>query len=160
MAVSGQAIGSDLLSKLLPLMPEIVAWVNDRSTEIRQSGHSLDERQRQIASAVGVRHPELVRVKALPRIKPPEHPKLAQIASDTGLISPRTGGITFGHSIYIRSDLLGDDRLLSHELRHVYQYEMAGSIEAFLVEYLRQIAVHGYNDAPLEVDARGAEIGS
>jgi hypothetical protein len=150
----------DLLSKLVRLMPEIVAWVKERSADINKTGNSLNERQRQIAVAVGVLHSDLVRVKAVPRIEPPQHRELAQIAADTNLINSQTGGITFGHSIYIRSDLIADERLLSHELRHVHQYENAGSIEAFLVEYVRQIAVHGYNNAPLEVDARSAEISS
>jgi hypothetical protein len=151
-------MNEDLLSKLVPLMPEIVAWVNERSADIIKTGYSLNERQRQIAVAVGVRHPELVRLKAVPRIEPPQHQELAQIAVDTKLISPRTGGITFGYGIYLRNDLVEDDRLLSHELRHVHQYENAGSIAAFLAEYVRQIAVHGYEDAPLEIDARDAEV--
>jgi hypothetical protein len=44
-------------------------------------------------------------------------------------------------------------RLVSHELRHVHQYETAGSIAAFLGVYLAQIATVGYDNAPLEPDA-------
>jgi hypothetical protein len=50
-----------------------------------------------------------------------------------------------------------DPRLLRHEFRHVHQYEMAGSIIAFLPVYLGQIVQFGYRDAPLEVDARAHE---
>jgi len=49
-------------------------------------------------------------------------------------------------------------RLLTHECRHVYQYERAGSIRAFLPVYLRQIATVGYDAAPLELDAIEREI--
>jgi hypothetical protein len=45
-------------------------------------------------------------------------------------------------------------RLLAHECRHVYQYEVAGSIEAFLPLYLQQIAEFTYDRAPLELDAQ------
>lgn len=45
-------------------------------------------------------------------------------------------------------------RLLSHEYRHVHQYEAAGSIAAFLRRYLQQIAEVGYERAPYEIDAR------
>jgi hypothetical protein len=40
--------------------------------------------------------------------------------------------------------------LLSHECRHVYQYEAAGSIAAFLPVYLQQIATVGYESAPFD----------
>jgi hypothetical protein len=43
-------------------------------------------------------------------------------------------------------------------LRHVYQYEMLGSINGFLPVYLQQIVEYGYYDAPLESDARDNEV--
>lgn len=48
-------------------------------------------------------------------------------------------------------------RLVTHELRHVHQYETAGSIAAFLPVYLQQILDYGYAHAPLEMDARAHE---
>jgi len=45
-------------------------------------------------------------------------------------------------------------RLLSHELRHVHQYEQAGSAEAFLSRYIGEIMRFSYMDSPYEVDAR------
>ena len=61
--------------------------------------------------------------------------------------------VTLGYSILICH---GHDTtcLLSHEFRHVYQYESAGSIRAFLLDYLQHIVQFGYNNAPFEVDAR------
>lgn len=52
------------------------------------------------------------------------------------------------------------DDPVSHELRHVHQYEQHGSIAAFLRVYLRQIVEVGYANAPLEADARAHEIDS
>jgi hypothetical protein len=49
-------------------------------------------------------------------------------------------------------------QLLSHECRHVYQYEAAGSIAAFLPVYIEQIVEFGYDDAPFEQDARHHEL--
>jgi hypothetical protein len=40
----------------------------------------------------------------------------------------------------------------------VHQVEAAGSLEGFLVAYLKQIAAVGYDDAPYEVDARAHEL--
>jgi hypothetical protein len=66
-------------------------------------------------------------------------------------------GLTLGYSVLICQ---GHDslRLLSHEFRHVHQYEQAGSIAAFLPGYLEQIAILGYANSTFEVDASAHEI--
>jgi hypothetical protein len=46
---------------------------------------------------------------------------------------------------------------LAHECRHVYQYEVAGSIDAFLSLYLKQVAEFTYERAPFELDAQAWE---
>ena len=66
-------------------------------------------------------------------------------------------GLTLGYSIFIVRGHMSP-RLLSHECRHVYQYETAGSISAFLPVYLQQIATVGYQSAPFEQDARAHEF--
>jgi hypothetical protein len=74
-------------------------------------------------------------------------------------LGPSGHGLTLGYAIYVcrgKESL----RLFSHECRHVYQYEQAGSIEAFLPIYLRQVAMFGYANAPYEVDARAHELRS
>ena len=75
------------------------------------------------------------------------------LAKQTNLIGPHTGGLTMGRGIYILDGQL-TNRLVSHELRHVQQYETAGSIVEFLRIYLAQIANVGYDRAPLELDAQ------
>ena len=62
-------------------------------------------------------------------------------------------GLTLGYAVFVRR---GHEtlRLLSHEFRHVYQYEQAGSIGAFLSVYLPQVVQFGYEQAPFEIDAR------
>ena len=79
------------------------------------------------------------------------------VALETGLLGEGMIGVTFGYGIYVCEGHV-DNRLISHECRHVYQYESAGSIESFLPVYLHQIATIGYNNAPLEVDARAHEL--
>jgi len=66
-------------------------------------------------------------------------------------------GLTLGHSLYICQGHI-TKHLLSHELRHVYQYEAFGSIPEFLVEYLKQIVLVGYEKSLLEQDAKQHEI--
>ncbi|ARU29033.1 hypothetical protein CBR65_17170 [Cellvibrio sp. PSBB006] len=72
-------------------------------------------------------------------------------------LGPDTIGLTLGYGIYLREGYI-TDRLLSHEFRHVQQYEVAGSVQAFIVEYIQQIFQYGYYDAPYEVDARAHEL--
>jgi hypothetical protein len=48
-------------------------------------------------------------------------------------------------------------RLLSHECRHVAQFEDAGSLPTFLTSYLNEIVANGYDDCSFEVDARSHE---
>jgi hypothetical protein len=87
----------------------------------------------------------------------PEDPDLREAALATGMLGPNTVGLTLGYGIYIVQGH-GTNRLVSHECRHVYQYERAGSIKAFLPQYLGQIAEFGYEAAPFEADARAHEL--
>jgi len=86
----------------------------------------------------------------------PDGPDLRQAAVQTGLLGPDMVGLTLGYSVFIcLCD--GGARLLSHELRHVYQYEEAGGIAKFLPRYLKEIVEFGYRNAPLELEAIGHE---
>jgi hypothetical protein len=85
-----------------------------------------------------------------------DEPEPRPAAIQTGLPGPHMAGLTLGCGIYIVAGHV-TPRLLSHECWHVYQYEVAGSIAAFLPVYLKQIMKYGYENAPYEVDARRHE---
>lgn len=143
---------------MLPqLMPKAIEWGESQATRVAEMGYPLNDVGKKIARAVGVREPERIRVEFVDDIPAPEEKLLKEVAAHTGLLGFRTSGITFGHSVMIRR---GQEsvRLLSHEFRHVEQYEQYGSISAFLQEYLHQIVETGYEQAPLEQDARGYEL--
>lgn len=148
---------TDLKSILPGLLPRAISWVERQSEQILESGLSLSDEELRLAAAVGVAHPEKVRIQLVPRLPLPGDPELRALALETGLLGSGAIGVTFGHGIYI-CDGHRTNRVVSHECRHVYQYESAGSIGAFLSVYLEQIATVGYHDAPLEVDARAHEI--
>ena len=84
---------------------------------------------------------------------------LVAAAKAAGLLLPSAVGLTLGHAVFIRRSHAGKRRLLRHELRHVAQNEAAGSIDAFLEQYLEQVVRYGYADAPLEIDAHSFELG-
>ena len=93
---------------------------------------------------------------AIPR---PDDPLLSAACDQIGFLASDTIGLTLGYGIYLVAGHRLDLRLIAHELRHVAQYEECASIPAFLDRYLREILEFGYENAPLEVDARGAESG-
>lgn len=147
----------DLQAALPHLLPKAIAWAEIRAAETARTGIPLIEPRLAIARSVGVTRPELIRISMVPRLPQPEDAELLLVAQQTGLLGPNMAGLTLGHAIYICH---GQDsiRLISHECRHVHQYEQAGSIAAFLPQYLRQIATVGYANAPFEIDARAHEL--
>lgn len=148
----------DLGAALPQLLPRAVTWANEREQEIFASGVSLNDLGLSIAQRVGVSRPELIRVQFVDDLLPlPQDPVLREAGLATGLFGPQMIGITLGYSICIRKQY-DSIRLLSHEARHVYQYEQAGGIANFLPLYLQQIVQFGYRDAPYEIDARAHEI--
>ncbi|HBH02594.1 MAG TPA: hypothetical protein DDZ42_11855 [Candidatus Rokubacteria bacterium] len=147
----------DLRTELRRLLPKAIAWAEAQATWVANSGRSLDDSEVQLARRVGVARPERVRVALVDALPLPEDPELRAAALQTGLLGPGMVGLTLDRSVFI---CRGHEtkRLLSHELRHVHQYEQAGSIAGFLPEYLQQIVAFGYAAAPLEQEARAHEV--
>ena len=145
------------LAAVLPqLLPRAIDWAEERSNEILSTGMALPKAGLELARVVGVSRPEQIRVSSVSGLPLPDDPELRHAALQTGLLGPGMVGLTLGYGIYICH---GHEtyRLLSHECRHVHQYEVAGSIKSYLPGYLEQIATFGYHDAPFEVDARNHE---
>ena len=147
----------NLATELPRLLPKAIAWAEVEATAAAESGRSLDASEVRLAQSVGVSQPERVRVAVVHSLPTPEDADLRAAALLTGLLGPAMVGLTLGHSILICRGHEATS-LLTHELRHVQQYENAGSIAAFLPAYLQQIVMFGYANAPLERDARAHEV--
>jgi hypothetical protein len=149
-------VSIDPRATLPSLLPAAIKWAEARSREAAASGRSLNEREIAVARAVGVQQPELIRVAVVDSLPLPEDTTLRAAALQTGLLGPDMAGLTFGYSVLV---CRGHETvsLLSHEFRHVHQYESFGSVAAFLPEYLKQIVEFGYADAPFEIDAKAHE---
>ena len=147
----------DLATELPRLLPNAIAWAEAEAAAAQNTGVTLNAIGVRLARAVGVERPDLVRVVEVVTFPSPADPELCFAARQTGLIGPGMAGLTLGYSVFLLAGH-SSNRLISHECRHVFQYETAGSIEAFLSLYLQQIASYGYQDAPFEVDARAHEI--
>jgi hypothetical protein len=141
---------------ILPVFtPLVLAWASWQRRRAVQSGVPLDAEQSQIAVAVGVREPHRIRLCVGTQVPIPGGAWVDRIAAGLGLPAAAVDGLTLGHTIFIRSDAM-TPQLLAHECRHVHQCELAGSLRAFLADYLREVADFGYANAPLEADARQA----
>jgi hypothetical protein len=154
MAISGN---SELLRLLPALLPMAIAWGHEQSRRIARTGRSLSAEELDVARQVGVREPERIRVLYVPTVPMPYSLALRAAAIQAGMFGPHVRGMTLGYGIFVAAEH-ASLRLLSHEFRHVWQYEEAGSIDDFLTTYLTQIVTVGYYDAPLELDARAHEV--
>lgn len=146
----------DLAAELFVLTPKAIAWAQQQESEILGAGTALSKSELALARQVGVQHPERIRIFLVPALPQPTDPLLLKAAQETGLLGPGMVGLTLGHGIYVCHGH-NSARLISHECRHVYQYEQAGSIAAYIPKYLEQIASFGYTNAPYEIDARAHE---
>jgi len=70
-----------------------------------------------------------------------------------GIGEGQVAGLALGYAVFIEEESSICSELLAHEFRHVFQFEQVGGLDAFVAEYLRQVAF-GYHQAPWEVDAR------
>src|SRR6267378_2838046 len=128
----------DLAAELPRLLPKAIEWAEAEAAAARISGAPLNAVGVRLAQSVGVRHPELVRVMQASSLPFPADPELSFAALQTGLLGPGMAGLTLGYAVFVLTGH-GSNRLISHECRHVYQYEAAGSIAEFLPLYLQQI---------------------
>jgi hypothetical protein len=105
------------------VLPMACAWAEEQEAVILRDGVALTASQIADAHHIGIAHPERVRLRVVEEIPLPLHPLLREAAEITGLISPRTAGLTLRYGIFIRSESWGERRLVLHELAHTAQYD-------------------------------------
>jgi hypothetical protein len=147
-------INESVLKLLLPLA---CAWAEGQEAVILREGVPLSPSLLADARAVGIAHPERVRLRVVDQMPLPAHPLLREAAESTGLFSPLVAGLTLRYGIFIRADCWGERRLVVHELAHVAQYERLGGFRSFLEKYLHECITPGYPFGPLEQDAKRME---
>ena len=140
---------------LVPLiLPPACAWITRHERRILEVGIPLTAAQIADAKAVGLLEPERVRLLALP-VVPMPLASLARFARPlVGTSFDQTSGLTARYGIYLRKEVAGDRRLITHELTHTAQYERLGGIQQFLRQYLTECLTTSYYTAPLEEEAR------
>ncbi|MEM8530814.1 MAG: hypothetical protein AAGF95_08220 [Chloroflexota bacterium] len=146
-----------LQNRLPALLSDAIAWATMVAADVALRGVKLDAARFADAQTVGVHQPEHIRILIVDHMPQPPGAELQAAASQTGLLGPAMVGLTLGYAVLIRRGHRSR-RLLSHEFRHVFQYEQAGSIAIFLPQYLASLVCHGYWNCPFEQDARLYEV--
>jgi len=151
------SLAPGVATQLPVMLPRVVAWAEKLSSEGRAAGTALTPAQLEIARGSGVRDPASIRLVVVDRIPLPDEPALKAAALQVGLSPASAAGMTIGYAVVVRRGYETSTRLLSHEFRHVAQYEASGGIRPFLAVHLADLAAFGYEDSPFEVDARAHE---
>ncbi len=129
----------------------------DRAALVR--GDALDAKMEAVARAVGVCHPERIRIQIVDEIPFPWHdPELRETGQRLGLVGDgiRGNAQVFGYAVLSVPDYARSVEKMAHEFVHVMQVEREGSFEAFVRRYLTEVREFGYHRAPLEIEAYAA----
>lgn len=141
-----------MVEQVQELLPAAEQFMAENQAEALEKGVALTASQLELAKRIGVQQPESVRLYYVDRLPMPTDPRLEAAARRFGYSSPFIQANTFGYGIWIEHDAKGDKELLAHELIHVRQTEQLG-MEAMVRQYLMQLYIYGYRNAPLEVEA-------
>ncbi|MCP5536586.1 MAG: DUF4157 domain-containing protein [Akkermansiaceae bacterium] len=129
-------------------------WVIHHQRIIRRDGRALSVGEREIAGQLGVELIDDTYVLAVDVVPNPLRYLSAILEKRSKACISGVDGITLGHGIYVARRVADATGLMAHELVHVLQYERAGSVWRFMVEYIHQCLMHGYYHAAWEIEAR------
>lgn len=132
----------------------VAPWAAWHQRRISKKGRLLTPDEIALAVALGMSEPEKISICVTERIPNPLHPFLSLAQCFGFSCITEAAGITLGQAIYVTEDSAESIELITHELVHVGQYQRAGSIWAFMIEYIHQCLMTGYYDAEWEVEAR------
>jgi len=135
------------------VLPIATAWAKQQETRMLRTGIRLTPAQLADAAAIGVTHPDRVRLEIGREAPWPFLKMFRPLAVRTGLVPREIAGITFRYGIFLRADHEHERGLLLHELAHTAQYERLGGIRGFLAEYLYECLSSGYPHGALEQEA-------
>ena len=140
-------------AEIQTLFPSLVTWAEQMQTKALSEGIPLPEPLKNVATILGIKKIDQVRICQVNAIPEPDNPRIVRLAAGFGLSFSDSAGMTFSYGIFVLHSCAQDYSLLTHELVHVRQYEQAGSIKRYLEEYVRQLATHEYQNMPLETEA-------
>jgi len=156
-ATHGSVNEDAIAAKVAALHPGAIVFVDETEREILRRGRPLNAEETRIALAVGVAHPEQVRVLVHEHFIEPRDRAWVALARRLGITTDaEEAGRAAGHGLELKRRFARTRSVLAHELTHVAQYERLGT-PALLRDYLEQLLVVGYERSPIEAEARANE---
>jgi hypothetical protein len=146
-----------IVENVTALLPGALAFIDDAEREVLRRGRPLTADETRIAQAVGVAHPEKVRVLVHDDFIQPRDRAFVALARRFGIdIDAELSGRAGGYGIELRPRSARSRKLIAHELTHVGQYERMGKA-GLLRDYFVELLMVGYERSPIEAAARANE---
>jgi hypothetical protein len=137
------------------LIPQYIEWAHKTEANGLEIGAPLEERQLLLATDIGIKHPEKVRIVYVDEVPfPYENFALKVLGEALGFIGENiiNNAQVFGYSIYVRKGFELDRPILAHELVHVLQIERS-NLDDIIMQHFSDMAKYSYRGAPLEAEA-------
>jgi hypothetical protein len=153
---AGSQISAEPNSRYADFLANYAAWAKNVEAEGMERGTPLSAEQIELASQIGIKHPENVRLVFVDAVPFPTNDEvMRRIGEKLGFIGP---GVTnnaqaFGYTIWVRDGFTLDRPSLAHELVHVAQIERSEGFDAFVKRYMMELLERGHADMPLETEA-------
>lgn len=130
-------------------------WVWWHERRILREGEELPlDLARWAGDGLGLEAVEETRVLEVKEVPLPSPLWVRKVCAKLGFPTLSVGGLCLRRGIYLQKGKQAPKATIRHELVHTMQYQRAGSVRGFLQRYLYECIIYGYEDAPMEVEAR------
>jgi hypothetical protein len=134
------------------ILPAVWLWAARMERRALRHGRPLNRRELALARKAGVRHPDRIRVLVVEEMPSAGLPWMRHLAARWGLSMDGVIGLCLRYGIFLRRRPARLETFV-HECVHTAQCERLGGLAAFLSRYLGECLEHGYDRAPMEMEA-------
>ena len=108
-----------VIQKVARFSPPTVAWIESVEKDFETAGRPLTPAEIQMATEIGLKEPERIRVVVAKTFPLPDDPPLRALLTSYGLGSRSEGGRTMGAVIFLKPRYQKDRSILAHEMVHI-----------------------------------------
>ena len=144
----------DIKNALPLIMPALCEWCLHEEQIILGKGAPLTDYETLDARQAGVREPGRIRLLLVDQLRLTSIGLLRRVLPALEIIRPTSAAMTLGYGIYICKISRHNREVMVHHLVHAAKSEKPGGIDHYISMYIQQCVDHGYNAAPLELEAR------
>jgi len=135
-------------------------WLRRNEKIALRLGRKLNEEELRWAEQLEILYPHKIRVLNVARIPSPVPNWIENFMQRRGYPVGSAVGMCMRYGIYIVEKHSNNKALLAHEIVHTHQFERLGGFWHFLRQYLYEMLLLGYRNAPLEneADAKARQV--